>query len=64
MSATVASLIAMVLSQVLPLIGITVDSHALLITIQTVIAIIGGTAIYFEHIQTGNRNVLGAIKKA
>jgi len=64
MSITVASLIVMALSQVLPLIGITVDSEALKVTIQTLVSIVGGVLIYLEHRSSGNRTILGGIKKA
>jgi len=54
----------MALSQVLPLIGITVDSEALKVTIQTLVSIVGGVLIYLEHRSSGNRTILGGIKKA
>lgn len=63
MSTTIITVAVMLLSQILPLIGIHLGNDALQTTIQTVIEVAGGIWIWYRRVSKGDVNALGAVKK-
>jgi uncharacterized membrane protein len=70
MSTTILSVIILLLSQLLPLIGVTVDSQALESAIQTIVVVITGITIWIQRLklrrlsvrEISDVNVLGMVK--
>lgn len=58
-SPTYLSAVIVVLSQILPLVGINVGSEALTTTISTIVAIVAGIVIAFRKYSEGNINAMG-----
>ena len=63
MSTTIISSAAVILSQLLPLLGIDIGSEELQTTIQTIVAIAGGLWIWKERVKKGDVSPLGVRKK-
>ena len=62
-SPTYLSAVIVVLSQILPLVGINVGSEALTTTISTIVAIVAGIVIAFRKYSEGNINAMGKRSK-
>ena len=59
MSTTIISSGAIILSQLLPLIGIDIGTEQLQTTIQTIIAIVAGVWIWIQRVKRGDVNAMG-----
>lgn len=63
MSTTIITVFVLLLSQVLPLIGVHLGDEALQSFIQTLVAIVGGLWIWYRRVAKGDVNALGAMKR-
>lgn len=59
MAPTYITGIVLLLSQLLPMLGVTIGSAELTTTIQTVIAIVTGLVVAYRQIVTGRSTFLG-----
>lgn len=62
MSQIVLSSLVLILSQVLPMLGVEVGSEQLTNTIQTIIAIVAGLYIWYRRVRRGDVNAVGGRK--
>ena len=62
MSTTILSVIILLATQLLPLIGVTVGSEQLTTTIQTLFAVGTGIWIWIQRVKVGDVDVLGGRK--
>jgi len=62
MSTTIISVFTLLLTQLLPLIGVQVGSDQLTATIQTLVAVATGVWIWVQRVKVGDVGVLGGRK--
>jgi uncharacterized membrane protein len=63
MSQTYISAVIVILSQLLPVLGIQVGSDAVTTTVSTLVAVVAGIWIMIRRLQQGDINVVGARKQ-
>lgn len=59
MAPTYIASIVLLLAQLLPLIGIEIESEALTTTITTVVSIVAGLVVAYRQLTTGRATLLG-----
>ena len=59
MSQTIGSVLAILLVQILPMLGVQVDNAAVTTTIQTVVTIVAGLWIWIRRVKAGGVNIAG-----
>ena len=62
MSTTIASVFVLLLSQVLPIIGVHIGGPELESAVQTVVAIVVGLVVWYRRVAKGDVHVTGALK--
>ena len=62
-SLTLTGLVVSVLALILPKMGVSVLESDLATTVSTIIAIVGGVAVYVGRVRQGDVNLLGVKKK-
>lgn len=50
MNSSIVSVVVIVLSQLLQLIGVTVSSEAVETTLQTIVAVVGGIVVWYQRV--------------
>ncbi len=60
MSQTITSVVAILLVQILPMIGVQVDNASVTTAIQTIVTIVAGLWIWYRRVKAGGVTIAGA----